>query len=104
MLRIWGRMSSINVKKVVWTAQELGLEMQRTEAGGLFGIVKTPEYVRLNPNSTVPVLEDVVSGLMATAVRRVVGDTSAAPPPPLPKPRAFAPDEVIDLADEGTEA
>ena len=58
MLRIWGRMSSINVKKVVWTAQELGLEFQRTEAGGLFGIVKTPEYVRLNPNSTVPVLED----------------------------------------------
>src|SRR3990167_7501824 len=58
MLKIWGRMSSINVKKVVWTAQELGLDFQRTEAGGLFGIVKTPEYVRLNPNSMVPVIED----------------------------------------------
>ncbi|MDB5964777.1 MAG: glutathione S-transferase-like protein [Polaromonas sp.] len=57
-LHIWGRMSSINVKKVVWTAQELGLEFQRTEAGGLFGIVKTPEYMRLNPNSLVPVLQD----------------------------------------------
>ena len=57
-LRIWGRMSSINVKKVVWTAQQLGLEFQRTEAGGLFGIVKTAEYMRLNPNSMVPVLED----------------------------------------------
>jgi glutathione S-transferase len=57
-LHIWGRMSSINVKKVVWTAQELGLEFQRTEAGGQFGVVKTPEYVRLNPNSTVPVIED----------------------------------------------
>ncbi len=57
-LRIWGRMSSINVKKVVWTAQELGLEFQRTEAGGAFGVVKTPEYMRLNPNSTVPVIED----------------------------------------------
>ena len=45
-LRIWGRMSSINVKKVVWTAQELGLEFQRTEAGGAFGVVKTPEYMR----------------------------------------------------------
>ena len=57
-LRIWGRMSSINVKKVVWTAQELGLAFQRTDAGGLFGVVKTPDYIRLNPNSTVPVIED----------------------------------------------
>ncbi len=57
-LHIWGRMSSINVKKVVWTAQELGLDFQRTEAGGAFGLVKTPEYVRLNPNSLVPVIED----------------------------------------------
>ena len=57
-LKIWGRMSSINVKKVVWTAQELGLDFQRTEAGGKFGVVKTPEYMDLNPNSTVPVIED----------------------------------------------
>ena len=57
-LKIWGRMSSINVKKVVWTAQELGLDFQRTEAGGKFGVVKTPEYMHLNPNSTVPVIED----------------------------------------------
>ena len=58
MLKIWGRMSSINVKKVVWTAQELGLDFQRTEAGGLFGVVKTPEYMHMNPNSLVPVIED----------------------------------------------
>jgi glutathione S-transferase len=57
-LRIWGRMSSINVKKVVWTAQELGLEFQRTEAGGQFGLVRTPEYLRRNPNALVPVMED----------------------------------------------
>ena len=58
MLKIWGRMSSINVKKVVWTAQELGLDFQRTEAGGLFGVVKTSEYMQMNPNSLVPVIED----------------------------------------------
>ena len=57
-LKIWGRMSSINVKKVVWTAQELGLVFQRAEAGGQFGLVKTPEYLRLNPNALVPVIED----------------------------------------------
>ena len=57
-LRIWGRMSSINVKKVVWAAQELGLEFQHTEAGGQFGLVRTPEYLLRNPNALVPVIED----------------------------------------------
>ena len=57
-LHIWGRMSSINVKKVVWAAQELGLAFRRSEAGGQFGVVKTPEYMGLNPNSLVPVIED----------------------------------------------
>jgi len=56
MLNIWGRISSINVRKVVWCAQELGLDFQRTEAGGRFGVVQTPEYLRLNPNAMVPVL------------------------------------------------
>ena len=57
-LKIWGRMSSVNVKKVVWAAQELGLHFERHEAGGVHGVVKTPEYVALNPNSQVPVVED----------------------------------------------
>ena len=57
-LKIWGRMSSINVKKVVWAAQELGLDFERHEAGGAHGVVKTPEYMVLNPNSQIPVLED----------------------------------------------
>ena len=57
-LRIWGRLTSINVKKVVWTAQELGLDFERVEAGGVHGIVKTPEYMQLNANALVPVIED----------------------------------------------
>jgi len=58
MLQIWGRLSSINVRKVVWCAQELGLAFQRTEAGGRFGIVQTPAYRALNPNALVPAIED----------------------------------------------
>jgi glutathione S-transferase len=58
MLHLWGRISSINVRKVVWAAQELGLTMQRTDAGGQFGIVKEPDYQRKNPNALVPLLED----------------------------------------------
>ena len=58
MLQIWGRLSSINVRKVVWCAQELGLAFQRTEAGGRFGVVQTPAYRALNPNALVPAIED----------------------------------------------
>ena len=57
-LRIWGRMSSINVRKVVWTVQELGLSAQRTDAGGHFGLVAEPDYRAKNPNGMVPLLED----------------------------------------------
>ncbi len=55
-LQIWGRLSSINVRKVVWCAQELGLAFERTEAGGRFGVVTTPEYLLLNPNALVPTI------------------------------------------------
>lgn len=58
MVYIWGRLSSVNVRKVVWAAQEAGLPFARTDAGGQFGVVNTPEYKRLNPNATVPVLQD----------------------------------------------
>ncbi|MFC5522916.1 glutathione S-transferase family protein [Polaromonas jejuensis] len=58
MLHIWGRISSINVRKVVWAAKELDLEVQRTDAGRQFGIVKEPDYLRKNPNALVPMIED----------------------------------------------
>lgn len=58
MLHLWGRISSINVRKVVWAAQELGLTMQRTDAGGPFGVVKEADYRRKNPNALVPLIED----------------------------------------------
>jgi len=58
MLKIWGRLSSINVQKVVWCCDELGLKYERVDAGGTFGKTKTPEYLAMNPNSLVPVIED----------------------------------------------
>jgi glutathione S-transferase len=56
MLTIHGRINSINVQKVVLACEELKLPYKRLDAGGAFGIVKTPEYRALNPNSLVPVL------------------------------------------------
>jgi glutathione S-transferase len=58
MLKIWGRLSSINVQKVVWCATDLGCEFERVDAGGSFGVVDTPDFHRLNPNRKVPVIDD----------------------------------------------
>lgn len=58
VLRVWGRLTSVNVQKVVWTAGELGLAFERREAGGAHGIVDTPEFRRMNPNGLVPLVED----------------------------------------------
>lgn len=58
MLKIWGRNNSVNVKKVLWAADELGVKYERVDAGMQFGIVDTPEYKKLNPNSLVPTIED----------------------------------------------
>lgn len=58
MLTIWGRTTSINVQTVMWAVGELGLEHERIDAGGIYGVVDTPEYRRMNPNGLVPVLQD----------------------------------------------
>jgi glutathione S-transferase len=58
MLKLWGRTNSINVQKVQWCLEELGLAYRRIDAGRGFGVVDTPEYRRLNPNGLVPTIED----------------------------------------------
>ena len=42
MLRIWGRLSSINVQKVVWCARELHLDHERIDIGH----VRNPQAAR----------------------------------------------------------
>src|ERR671938_257996 len=58
MLTLWGRTNSINVQKVLWAIEELGLAYRRIDAGREFGVVDTPEYRRMNPNGLVPTIED----------------------------------------------
>ncbi|MDR7150719.1 glutathione S-transferase [Hydrogenophaga palleronii] len=58
MLHLWGRLSSINVRKVVLCAQVLGLELPRTDAGLAYGVVDSPDYRARNPNGLVPLLVD----------------------------------------------
>lgn len=62
MMHLWGRKSSINVLKVLWCLAELGLQegvdFKRSDAGLHFGVVRSPEFLQLNPNGLVPTLED----------------------------------------------
>lgn len=58
MLKIWGRVNSVNVKKALWCLEELGLPYKRVDAGMAFGVVNTPEYRKMNPTGLVPTLED----------------------------------------------
>jgi len=58
MLKIWGRSNSANVQKVLWIADELGLDYEREDVGGAFGRTKEPPYSEMNPNAVVPTLEE----------------------------------------------
>jgi glutathione S-transferase len=58
MLRIWGRQNSVNVKKALWAAEELGLKYERINAGLEHGVNKTPEYLEMNPTALVPTIDD----------------------------------------------
>ena len=58
MLKIWGRKSSSNVQALMWCVVELGLPFERIDAGFIYGVVDTPEFRAMNPNGTVPVLQD----------------------------------------------
>lgn len=58
MLKIYGRPNSINVQKVMWTANELGLDYEHETAGMAFGKVNENWYRAMNPNSLVPTIDD----------------------------------------------
>ena len=58
MLKLWGRVNSINVQKVMWTLAELELAYEQVNVGGTYGGLDTAEYGTLNPNRKIPVLQD----------------------------------------------
>ncbi|MBV8665201.1 MAG: glutathione S-transferase [Burkholderiaceae bacterium] len=58
MIKILGRASAINVRKVLWTCAELGVDYEREDWGLGFRSPSQPEFLALNPNATVPVLVD----------------------------------------------
>lgn len=58
MLTVWGRKTSSNVQALMWCIGELGLDYERYDVGHRYGGNDTPEFLAMNPNGTVPVLQD----------------------------------------------
>lgn len=58
MLKILGKSSSINVRKVLWTCVEIGLPFEQELWGSGFRPTDTAEFLALNPNAMVPVIID----------------------------------------------
>jgi glutathione S-transferase len=55
---LWGRATSSNVMKVIWTLEELQLPYERIDVGGSFGKTDTSEYRTMNPTGLVPTLQE----------------------------------------------
>ncbi|KJZ35177.1 glutathione S-transferase [Pseudomonas sp. B21-040] len=92
VLKILGKASSINVRKVLWTCEELGIAYEREDWGSGFASTHSPEFLRFNPNAQVPVIIDgtVVLWESNTICRYLTGkhhNTHLLPHEPLARAR-----------------
>ena len=62
MIRLLGKASSINVRKVLWACDEIGVPFEREDWGLGFRSAQSPEFMALNPNGLVPVIVDEDNG------------------------------------------
>jgi glutathione S-transferase len=71
VIRVWGRPTSINTQRVLWALADsdlpfelilasatMGPQGHVSKGGAAFGIVDTPAYRAMNPNRTVPTIDD----------------------------------------------
>jgi len=98
MLKILGRASSVNVRKVLWLCEELGLPFEREEWGGEFKSPKEKAFTALNPNALIPVIleDDFVLWESNTIIRYLAnayGDDRLYPQSPRSRARV---DQWID--------
>jgi len=57
-LKILGKATSINVRKVLWTCAELNIDYEREDWGAGFQSTSQESFLQLNPNAMVPVIVD----------------------------------------------
>jgi len=58
MLKVLGQPASINVRKVLWACDEIGIAYEREDWGGATRPTSDPAFLALNPNGLVPVVID----------------------------------------------
>jgi glutathione S-transferase len=67
-LRVWGRLNSANVQKVLWCLDDLRIDYRLELAGGSHQGLDTDAFRAMNPNRLVPVLVDGDSALWESNV------------------------------------
>ncbi len=92
MLRILGRANSFNVRKVLWTCEELGIAFTREDWGRGFRSTDDPDFLRINPVGLVPaVIDDNETLLESNTIVRYLatkfGDADFYPNDPLQRAR-----------------
>lgn len=88
MLKIWGRPTSICTQRVLWACVEAGVAYELRLASGTmgpdghvstgvkpYGLVDAPWYRAMNPNSTVPTIDD--DGFVLWESNAIVGYIAA---------------------------
>lgn len=90
MLTILGKAASINVRKVLWTCDELGIPFARQDWGAGFQSTAQQPFLALNPNALVPVLvdDDFVLWESNTICRYLAAREGSALLPQQPRQRA----------------
>src|SRR5258708_6617276 len=58
MLTVYGHAASSNVRKVLWTCHELGLDRLHKDLNGATLLADFPGYGAINPNGMVPAIDD----------------------------------------------
>lgn len=58
MLKIYGRANSINVRKVLWICDEIGIPFAREDWGRGFRPTSEPEFQKVSVFGVVPVIDD----------------------------------------------
>ncbi len=58
MIKVLGKSSSINVRKVLWLCAEMDLVCENEQWGSGFRRTDAPDFLALNPNAMVPVIQD----------------------------------------------
>ena len=71
MIKVWGRPTSIHTQRVLWALTDadlpyelilasatMGPDGHVSKGGAPYGIVDTPAYRAMNPNGTVPTIDD----------------------------------------------